>query len=444
MNQFRLLLFFVIIIPIISLISCRNEKVKKEYKPTNEHELYIYSLEKANLHKSKLYKQFVENSQKALSQALVVSIPYSEMFYVDHAEPDAFGYRFELKKGQKVKIKSEITSKDSLKVFMDVFRIRDTLNTSWYRIASTSKDSLYIEFVARMNAEYILRIQPELLCDIQCFLKIEKESSLGFPVIGTNKSAIQSFFGDPRDGGRREHHGVDIFASRHTDIIASANGYVGRTGNRGIGGRHVWIYYPELAAHCYYAHLETVVVKSGMKIKAGTKLGTVGNSGNARFTPPHLHFGVYQSGFGPIDPYYYIATEYIKANDDPIDMDWIGQNMRTKSKPTIIKSNDQDFIVEKNTNLKVYAINTNKYRVRLPDGITGFIHKSDVENCNSEILISVSEQNIKVYNRPDNKALVVNDIKIDDNLNVLSVYSHYYYIKLNNGKYGWINSEELI
>ena len=40
-------------------------------------------------------------------------------------------------------------------------------------------------------------------------------------------------------------------------------------------------------------------------MKAGQVIGTVGNTGNARTTPPHLHFGIYRNG--PIDPFHFIA-----------------------------------------------------------------------------------------------------------------------------------------
>jgi len=43
----------------------------------------------------------------------------------------------------------------------------------------------------------------------------------------------------------------------------------------------------------YYAHLDEQWVEPGEFVRAGQALGAVGNTGNARTTPPHLHFGVY-------------------------------------------------------------------------------------------------------------------------------------------------------
>ena len=40
---------------------------------------------------------------------------------------------------------------------------------------------------------------------------------------------------------------------------------------------------------------------TGASVSTGDVLGYVGNTGNARTTPPHLHFGIY-TGFGPVDP----------------------------------------------------------------------------------------------------------------------------------------------
>ncbi len=40
---------------------------------------------------------------------------------------------------------------------------------------------------------------------------------------------------------------------------------------------------------------------TGDVVAPGTPLGTVGNTGNARTTPPHLHYGIYGRE-GALDP----------------------------------------------------------------------------------------------------------------------------------------------
>ena len=62
----------------------------------------------------------------------------------------------------------------------------------------------------------------------------------------------------------------------------------------------------------YYAHLDTVRpdLRAGDTVEAGAPLGTVGNSGNARSTPTHLHLGISRTGSvaGQLSPYPYLQT----------------------------------------------------------------------------------------------------------------------------------------
>ena len=54
----------------------------------------------------------------------------------------------------------------------------------------------------------------------------------------------------------------------------------------------------------YFAHLDRYAdVRFGMRVARGTVLGYVGTTGNARGTPPHLHYGVYDVPGGAQDPY---------------------------------------------------------------------------------------------------------------------------------------------
>ncbi len=126
------------------------------------------------------------------------------------------------------------------------------------------------------------------------------------PVAGVTRNSLVSTFGAPRDGGRRQHRGADIFAPKGTEVRAAASGWVLHVGEDRLGGRVVRVL-GEGPALYYYAHLDEWApgLRSGQRVRAGQALGTVGNTGNARTTPAHLHFGVYPlSVFGlrAVDP----------------------------------------------------------------------------------------------------------------------------------------------
>ncbi|MFD2610670.1 M23 family metallopeptidase [Deinococcus taklimakanensis] len=123
-------------------------------------------------------------------------------------------------------------------------------------------------------------------------------TALPNPVPG---AALTDTWGGARSQGRK-HEGIDIFAKRNTPIRATTEGVVLNVGPNGLGGRTVMILGPGGQRH-YYAHLERYPdLKSGDWVKAGDVVGTVGDSGNARGTPPHLHYGIYMAG-GAINPY---------------------------------------------------------------------------------------------------------------------------------------------
>lgn len=126
-------------------------------------------------------------------------------------------------------------------------------------------------------------------------------SSLRMPVQGVDARRVAATFGAPR-GRDRQHAGVDIFAARGTPVLSATRGIVTSIGDHGLGGRQVWVLGPALQRH-YYAHLQDWApgLRVGDVVQAGDRLGSVGDSGNARGTPPHLHYGVYASS-GAYDP----------------------------------------------------------------------------------------------------------------------------------------------
>ncbi|MDG2525544.1 M23 family metallopeptidase [Stenotrophomonas sp. HITSZ_GD] len=126
-------------------------------------------------------------------------------------------------------------------------------------------------------------------------------TALPMPVEGVRARQVADTFGAPR-GQDRRHAGVDIFAKAGTPVRATTPGIVVAISDRGLGGRQVWVLGPARERH-YYAHLRDWApgLKEGDIVAPGTPLGSVGNTGNARTTPPHLHYGVYAAD-GARDP----------------------------------------------------------------------------------------------------------------------------------------------
>lgn len=92
-------------------------------------------------------------------------------------------------------------------------------------------------------------------------------------------------------GASGVHKGVDIFADKGTNVLASTGGVVLYRGQIDRGGNVVVILGPKWRLH-YYAHLDAIDDAAGRVVSSGTVIGTVGNSGNAAGKPSHLHYAL--------------------------------------------------------------------------------------------------------------------------------------------------------
>ena len=124
------------------------------------------------------------------------------------------------------------------------------------------------------------------------------EDSLPSPLPAQN---LTDTWGAARSQGR-SHEGIDIFAARGTPIQSTTQGIVRKVGENNLGGRVVVIVGPGGAGH-YYAHLEDYAdIAPNDWVNAGDIIGYVGDSGNAKGTPPHVHYGIYING-SAVNPY---------------------------------------------------------------------------------------------------------------------------------------------
>lgn len=116
-------------------------------------------------------------------------------------------------------------------------------------------------------------------------------AKVSMPVLGaTDKDwNHQSFWYRPW-GVSGVHKGIDIFAKKGAPVLAAQGGLVVYRGDIKLGGNVVLVMSKRGWLH-YYAHLNTVRADKRL-IRQGEIIGSVGNSGNAKNKPPHLHYAV--------------------------------------------------------------------------------------------------------------------------------------------------------
>jgi|GEM_PF-3379720 len=121
-------------------------------------------------------------------------------------------------------------------------------------------------------------------------VKFSARPPLTFPVINHTTDHVISVFGDKR-GQTRRHQGIDIKAPQGTPVVATTAGYIERINEGGKGGKQIYLR-DGTGRLYYYAHLESWSVEEFDVVEAGDEIGTVGNTGNAKKTTPHLHFEI--------------------------------------------------------------------------------------------------------------------------------------------------------
>ena len=133
-------------------------------------------------------------------------------------------------------------------------------------------------------------------------------SKLPVPVEHVKTKHLKDTWGASRSSGRI-HEGIDILAPKGTKVYSTTDGVIGSMKNNNLGGKVIWILGPAGTWH-YYAHLDDHKrgLKEGDVVRKGQHIGYVGNTGNARHTAPHLHYGLYLGGKGrgAVNPYPYL------------------------------------------------------------------------------------------------------------------------------------------
>lgn len=429
------------------LVGCGPIEAERErHRPTTPREAYALALREAGLASTALARDWIAAGEAALRNPLVIEPPFRETGYLPPERPTAHGYLFHARRGHRLTVALEVAASDSMRMFVDLFEAVGASAPTLRLVASADSGSASLEFEPRRDGTYVLRIQPELLRGGRYTVMIVGEPALAFPVEGAGESSIRSVFGDPRDGGLRDHHGVDIFAPRGTPVVAAAEGTVTRVRTTPIGGKVVWVRDDRRAQSFYYAHLDSQLVAVGQRVRPGDTLGLVGNTGNAHSTPPHLHFGIYRRGEGPVDPRPFIVPPAERLPPLEIDSAVLGGWARTardgiglRVGPDARAPRIADLPLH--TAMHVVAASGRWYRVRLPDGTTGYVASWLIEPIAGPIQERHAREPAPLLARPQPDATVVGVLRAGAPLPVLGRFRNFLPVQAVAGSIGWVPVE---
>jgi murein DD-endopeptidase MepM/ murein hydrolase activator NlpD len=277
------------LLPLLSAAPAAGSSWMIAYAPQYPHQAYGYDLVQKRLQRDTPAGNWAVAAERALLQPRLVTLPFKNPGQ-QASGAAAGGYAFTVPIGRRVTV--NVTSQGVDELFVDLFRVAPAKRERVAgAIPGSSSQPIVIDVVE--GGDYVLRVQPPLEATASYDVAIASSPLLAFPVKGVDGKAIWSGFGAERDGGRRAHRGVDIFAARGTPVLAATDGWVTRVETTRVGGNVIWMQPLFGNMRIYYAHLHEQWVRPGDFVVAGQPLGAVGNTGNAVTTPPHLHFGVY-------------------------------------------------------------------------------------------------------------------------------------------------------
>lgn len=368
----RHFLLFLSVLVCLTTASCTKNSLKIFKSPSARTE-YIRTLDNSGLSDSKVGRSWKSKGNEALISASTLTVPTAIRGAFKSKTVEANAWKIYLEKGASIKIEISWAASDSSKLIVDLL---DASSNEELESRAFIRDSLLIE--AKETGQYLLRIQPELLGEGNFQILISSVQTYAvFPVQGKNTAAIQSFWGAARDGGSRAHEGVDIFAPRGTPVLAPVEGMVTSVRNRGLGGKQVWLRDGERNWHLYFAHLDSQFVNNLQRVLPGDTLGLVGNTGNARTTAPHLHFGIYHGG--AFDPYPVIDTNHAEAR--PLETEELPGILLISVPQANIRSepgtgSEMMFQLPESTPVYIQAATEDWYQIKTLHGKTGYVYQN--------------------------------------------------------------------
>ncbi len=188
-----------------------------------------------------------------------------------------------------------------------------------------------------------------------------------------------------------------------------------------------------------YAHLDRWAIEGGTRVREGDVLGYVGNTGNARITSPHLHFGVYDGD--AIDPAPFLRSDE-SVPTRTVEPSLLGTLVRTRTVRTPLRAGPsaaapQRVLLEPETIGQRLGVAGSWHRVLLPDGVVGYLTENAVVSADVPLRRQRAAAPLPLCENPQLAAPLMTTVTQGTEVEVLGRFQQFDFIRPAAGPAGW-------
>ena len=274
----------------IKLVDIKNFTKKNEIENIKEvKQIKPEIIKPVVVSKKQLIEIKVENKETLYSLSRKYSIPVNELAVINKLSPPFILIPGQVLKVPKISQPNYIVNKKETIKVIDKNKMTKIVYTPKI---GTQKENTYI----KESKKEVKKISSD---PRQKLPTIASRSSnlFSWPLRGK----VLSAFGIKSNGLFND--GINISGNIGTKVSSSENGVIAYAGNELKGMGNLIIIQHSGGWMTVYAHLETMEVRRGVKVKVGDKIGTVGKTG--KVSSPQLHFEI-RKGSKAYDPYKYL------------------------------------------------------------------------------------------------------------------------------------------
>jgi hypothetical protein len=160
----------------------------------------------------------------------------------------------------------------------------------------------------------------------------------------------------------------------------------------------------------------------------------MGNTGNARTTVPHLHFGIYATG-GAIDPLPFVNQN--RKVPPEVDAQHFQKSIRLAATATVDIGGAKK-VLKALTYAEPVALTATAYRVLFPDGTSGAVPFSATRDAQLPVRSVRLKDSALLFDKPHGAALSIKSLAPAAAVTVFGLFNEYALVQTAADERGWV------